>query len=176
MVNWRTLTLTFRDATYTVLPPPPSPPASPERPTLCSEIDVELLNDSEFFRLAHRESLDVFVAHMEVRPITGTNQQVISLSSVLTTKEYAATKIPTDSRCVPLKYNNFKDVFNLKSDPPPTLAPHRPYDLAIEFVRDAEGKPPTLPPPAKVYPLSPAEEQVLQEFLTKALARQWISP
>jgi len=177
LVNWRTLTISFGDSSRAVLlPTSDSTPSPPQQPPTCSTTDVELLNDEEFFSFAQRNSLDIFVAHMNVRSPTGKNKHTVSLNAVLTTKEYAKTQIPVDSRGVPLKYKAYQDVFNTKTDPTPTLAPHRPYDLAIEFVRDAEGKDPPLPTPGKIYPLSPPEEVVLSEFLSKSLSRNWISP
>ena len=113
---------------------------------------------------------------MIIQPPTGKNGHTVSLNAVLTTKEYAKTKIPLDSRGVPVKYKQYQDVFNTKSDPNPPLAPHRPYDLAIDFVLDSEGKDPPFPAPGKIYPLSPGEDEVLAEFLSKGLSRQWISP
>ena len=68
------------------------------------------------------------------------------------TKQYASTEIPMDSRGVPLKYQDYADTFTLKSESPAPLPPHRPYDLEIEFLRDAEGKELPLPRPGKNLP------------------------
>ena len=64
----------------------------------------------------------------------------------------------------------------MKTDPPLGLPPHRPYDLAIEFVRGPDGKELPLPKPGKVYPLTLAEEEALRVYIQSALERGWISP
>jgi hypothetical protein len=54
---------------------------------------------------------------------------------------------------------------------PSDLPPHREYNLSIEL---DESKP--LPPPGKIYPLSPAETIALQDYITNALALGRIRP
>jgi hypothetical protein len=56
-------------------------------------------------------------------------------------------------------------------DPTTGLPPHREYDLSIEL---DEQKP--LPTPGKTYPLSPAEMQLLEEYINDALALGRIRP
>jgi hypothetical protein len=106
LVNWRTLTFTFQDQSSAPLSSSWSP--VPEQPPESSVSDIELLNDEEFFTFAHENSLDVFVTHMHVHPPQGPNGHTVSLNSVLTTKEYGKTTLPTDARGVPLKYNEFQ--------------------------------------------------------------------
>jgi hypothetical protein len=67
---------------------------------------------------------------------------------------------------MPLKYNEYADVFSSKINSPPGLPPHRRYDLKIELHEDTD-----LPPPFKIYSLSPAESSALESYIEKALAR-----
>ena len=185
-VNWKTLTLSFADCTShsvnSIGVAPTDGHSLPllrdsryfsQQPTSSSSQDIELFNARAFLAHARKHNLDIFTAQLDVR-LDGPSPTV-SISSVLTKKEYAKTRIPLDSRGVPIKYQAFGDVFHLKTESPTPLPPHRSYDLAIEFVRGPDGQEATLPKPGKVYPLSRDEEKELEEFLTKALARGWIS-
>jgi hypothetical protein len=146
-----------------------------EQPTAKSPTDIELLNAPEFFKFASDQGLYVFAAQMDVQPSHDGSTPLVSISSVLTTKDYQKSDIRTDERGVPFQYQKFSDVFAPKTEPPRPLPPHRQYDLGIEIVKDENGKEVPLPSAGKVYPISPAEEKVLQEYLTNALARGWIT-
>jgi hypothetical protein len=138
--------------------------------------DIDLLNANDFFGYASKNHLPVFACRLDIAPPAPDDESpTVSISAVLTTKDYQESGITTDNRGLPLLYKRFADVFSLKTDPPGPLPPHRPYDLNIEIVKNDDGTPALLPTAGKIYPLSPAEEQVLREYLTKALAHGWIS-
>lgn len=146
-----------------------------EKPTTGYENVVEQLNAPAFFRYAEKNNLTVFAVCLDILPATVEKPSSVSIHAVLNTKDYQESAIRTDQRGVPYLYRKFSGIFQQKSESPRPLPPHRPYDLAIEFVKDADGSDVTLPSSRKVYPISPAEELVLQEYLTKALERGWIS-
>ena len=192
-VNWRDLTLSFSDPIcsqkghlhYISRPSYNisfcssqhsssfSEPIIPSQtPTVQSSSDIKLINAASFLRVARKHKLDIYSTRLG---ITLSNIPTVSIRSVLTTKQYATSEIPMDPRGVPLKYREFEDIFSLKSEPPGPLPSHRSYDLEIDFLRDSAGNDLPLPRPGKIYPLSPAEEQTLSEYLTNALDRGWIS-
>jgi hypothetical protein len=87
------------------------------------------------------------------------------------TKDYAKTTIAVNEKGIPLLYQEFADVFQEKNNNEAPLPPHRPYDMAI----DLDPKNP-LPPSPKIYPLAPAHEKILQDYINKALIKGWIAP
>jgi hypothetical protein len=152
------------------------PPA--DIPTDVLYIDTINESDSSELRMIDyvlEASLGVFSCHLDLFLPLLDDSPTVYINAVLNTKDYQESAIATDERGFPLLYKQFEDVFSLKTDPPGPLPPHRPYDLGIEFVKNADGTLAPLPAAGKIYPLSPAEEQVLQEYITKALAHGWIS-
>ena len=68
---------------------------------------------------------------------------------------------------VPEQYYEYEDVFSkTKSERMPV---HKPYDHGIDFVEDA-----ILPRLAKIYPMSPAERNSLDEWITEQSAKGYI--
>ena len=87
------------------------------------------------------------------------------------TKDYAKTTIAVNEKGIPLLYQEFADVFQEKNNNEAPLPPHRPYDMAIDL--DPNNP---LPPSPKIYPLAPAHEKILQDYINKALIKGWIAP
>jgi hypothetical protein len=74
----------------------------------------------------------------------------------------------TFEELVPLEFRQFKDTFSKKaSEQMPT---RKPYDHAIELEGDAT------PVYSKVYPMSPQEQQELDEYLEENLKKGYIRP
>jgi hypothetical protein len=123
------------------------------------------MNVTDFLAYAATEKIDVhqFLYRLD--------DGSISINSIQTERIYTESAVPLDPRGVPLKYSEFADIFHNKTEAPLKLPPHREYDLPIELV---EGK--SLPPPGKIYPLSPDQSLELRNYIEKALAHGWISP
>jgi hypothetical protein len=85
-------------------------------------------------------------------------------------KEYSKSTIKIDDKGIPLLYKEFSDIFQEKNNKEAPMPPHRPYDMAIDL--DPNNPLPLTP---KIYPLAPAHEQILKEYLTKALNKGWIT-
>lgn len=64
---------------------------------------------------------------------------------------------------LPPEYEEYRDVFDKVRAV--ALPPHRPYDCAIELQSGA------VPPRGKVYPLSVAENEAMEEYVREALSR-----
>jgi hypothetical protein len=188
-VHWRTLTFFFSDPSClskghcssaasvvalkheklsSRLPVEVAVPA--EHPTDLPVIDIEILNARDFLAYAGNTKLSVFECAFSA-PNPQVPGSTITIGQVITTKVHAASTIPLDSRGVPVKYKAHEGAFLNKTEPAPPLPPHREYDLAIELDDSLP-----LPPPGKIYPLSPDETAALETYVTNALARGWISP
>jgi hypothetical protein len=158
----------------TVSPVPVSLDQSLHTPPADSLPDVQLLNAASFFAQASKERLTVFAARLDIIPAIGDTLPTVSISAVLNDKDYQQSGIQIDDRGVPLRYSQFSDVFAPKSESPRPLPPHRSYDLAIDLVKNADGSLAALPSASKVYPISPAEEKILSDYIQTSLARGWI--
>ena len=86
-------------------------------------------------------------------------------------KIYSKSTLKLNSRGIPAEYMDYSDVFKEKNDLPAPLPPHRPYVMSISL--DPNNP---LPPSPKIYPLAPAHEKILKEYIDRALAKGWISP
>jgi hypothetical protein len=84
-------------------------------------------------------------------------------------KEYAKSTIALNEKFVPLIYQEFSDIFQEKNDKEAPLPPHRPYDMTLEL--DPNNPFPKSP---KIYPLHPNHEQILKDYIDKALKKGWI--
>jgi len=162
------------DSVPSVSPNPLSLDQNLHTPTTDSSPDVQLLNAGSFFAQASKERLPVFAARLDIIPATGDNASSVSISAVLNDKNYQESGIQVDERGVPHRYSQFSDVFAPKSEAPRPLPPHRPYDLAIDLVKNDDGTTASLPPASKIYPISPAEEKILTDYIQSSLARGWI--
>ena len=69
---------------------------------------------------------------------------------------------------VPLHYQKFKKVFSKEMQS--ELPEHGPQDIAINLLSDAQL------PPAKLYPMSQDELQLLREYIDEMLANGKIQP
>jgi hypothetical protein len=125
------------------------------------------MSAKKFLRLARRKKLDIHQCFYQPT----SDGRMISINSLQTEKTYTASSTPLDTRGIPTKYNSYQDVFHNKSEPNRPLAPHRKYDLSIEFDEDAD-----LPPPGKIYPLNPEQSDALLAHIEKSLAHGWIRP
>jgi hypothetical protein len=140
-----------------------------ERPPV-SSCCIDTLTYRTFFRKAR--AAEVFVCWINADGLSSSGIQSASISSVLTTKTYATSSIPLSDNGIPLKYQALGKAFQTSPPGSPSdLPPHREYDLSID---PHESKP--LPPPGKIYPLSPAETTALQDYITNALALGRIRP
>lgn len=146
LVNWRSLTLTFSDDSciklghLTSLPSalplenamglhdsldistldavlPPS-----DLPTTQSSTGTDIVNAADFLKYAQEHKLDISIAHLDYQP--SGSSPTVSIRAVLLNKEYTKSSLSLDSRGVPLKYQDFSDVFTMKTEPPPGLPPH----------------------------------------------------
>ena len=191
-IDWRSRTFFFYDpacrssghcsslapsvAALSHQPPFPGPSdenmrVSSKQQTSKAAVEIEILTAKDFAKLACSANLSVFECAFSP---CDSNEfgNTIALHQVLTTKTHAASATPLDSRGIPLKYSDLKEVFSLKTDAAlPPLAPHRTYDLAIDLDESR-----ALPLPGKIYPLSPDETAALEMYISNALARGWISP
>ena len=78
--------------------------------------------------------------------------------------------IPSDvQQLVPPEYADYLDVFSEAKAK--ELPPHRPYDCAIELVSEKDN-----PPCGQIYPLSPDEDKLMQEYISENLACNFIRP
>ena len=94
----------------------------------------------------------------------------ININSIVIEHEYMPSEIPLNEDGIPIEFLDLKDVFVTPVNVPP-LPPHRELDLSIELDRD---KP--LPKKANYYPLSPTNQEIVDEYVKKALERGWIEP
>jgi hypothetical protein len=133
--------------------------------------EVELLNAEEFLEVLLETHPQVFAILVTPSVTTQSDENSITIAQVVSKKIYAQSQTPLLVKGVPLKYNEYADVFSSKTDSPPWLPPHRRYDFKIQLGEDSD-----LPPPSKIYSLSPAESSALELYMEKALARGWISP
>ena len=76
----------------------------------------------------------------------------------------------TFEEMVPEEFCNLHDVFS--KDSYDKLPDWKPWDHHINFKPGTM----TLPPPVKLFPLSPVEQKELNVFLTENLASRWIHP
>lgn len=95
-------------------------------------------------------------------------QAKINPSMELAQKEHIKSKVLSLDEMLPAAYQNFKDVFEKKASE--RFPESRPYDHAIDL------KPNFVPRNCKVYPLSPKEQQALEEFLEENLWKGYIRP
>ncbi|KAI4880514.1 hypothetical protein NFI96_007308 [Prochilodus magdalenae] len=70
--------------------------------------------------------------------------------------------------CIPPEYCDLAEVFNKANAT--KLPPHREYDCAIDLINDQ------IPPKSRVYPLTQAEDQAMEEYIQEALAQGYIRP
>ena len=73
------------------------------------------------------------------------------------------------SNLFPPEYADYLDVFSEAKAK--ELPPHRPYDCAIELVSEKDN-----PPCEQIYPLSPDEDKLMQEYISENLACNFIRP
>ena len=158
---------------------------SENAPSHCVEDKFELQDWDDFHRLNNEEGITTIYATLidvtshargpcDVLPASGLGSSLThQMDSVLSTKLYDESHIPTDGRGVPNLYADFSDLFRDKSTERVPLPPHRPHDLAIDFVPDVQGNV-ILPNIKKIYPMSPKEEAALSDFLADALDKKWI--
>jgi hypothetical protein len=132
---------------------------------------VELLNAEEFLEVLLETHPQVFAILVSRSVTAHSDENSITIAQVVSKKIYAQSQTPLSVKGVPLKYNEYADVFSSKTDPPPGLPPHRCNNLKIELHEDTD-----LHPPSKIYLLSPAKSNALESYIEKALARGWISP
>jgi hypothetical protein len=142
-----------------------------ESPTVQAACEVELLNADDFLDVLLETHPEVFAILVSPSVPNQADENSITIAQVVSKKIYAQSQTPLSVTGMPLKYNEYADIFSSKTDSPPGLPPHRRYDLKIELQEDAN-----LPPPSKIYSLSPAESSALEAYIEKALARGWISP
>lgn len=155
---------------------------SEDLPSQVQSDKFELLDFDDFFRVCREEGgACIYAAQMDISPaFVGGKEAFVSLrpmvhsDSVIATKVYDESQIKTDKNGIPDIYKEFEPIFLHQDAPSPELPPHRPYDLGIDFQPDANGNV-ILPNIKKIYPMSPAEEAALSDFITKALARGWIT-
>jgi hypothetical protein len=92
----------------------------------------------------------------EADPIIGWKDLSISYKEKLMGKN---ANIKSD---IPTEFEDFIDLFQEEGFS--ELPEHREYDCSIDFKEGAQ-----LPPPGKVYPMSPIESRAIKEYLSKEL-------
>jgi hypothetical protein len=80
----------------------------------------------------------------------------------ITYKENLIGKSANSKSDIPTEFKDFLDLFQEEGFS--ELPSHREYDCAIDFKEGAQ-----LPPPGKVYPMSPIESRAIEEYLSKEL-------
>ena len=136
-----------------------------------SRVSIDELKPLPFFQKCRGQEVFVCWIHPDGVSFSARSHQT-TINSVLTTKEHVPSSIPLSPEGIPLKYIDLAAAFKTSAlDPTTGLPPHREYDLSIEL---DESKP--LPAPGKIYPLSPAETQSLEEYINEALALGRIRP
>lgn len=95
------------------------------------------------------------------------------LVTAATTKDIPAETTDGPMPGLPERYQEFADVFSKKDLD--KLPPHRPYDLQIDLKED-EFSNDILPEPAKIYPVSPTELEILRTFVDDNRAKGFIRP
>ena len=113
---------------------------SENAPSHCVEDKFELQDWDDFHRLNNEEGITTiyatlidFTSHArgpcDVLPASGLGSNLThQMDSVLSTKLYDESHIPTDGRGVPNLYADFSDIFRDKSTDRVPLPPHRPHD------------------------------------------------
>lgn len=90
----------------------------------------------------------------------------INPSMELAQKQHTTAKL--DEHTIPNSYNDYRDVFEKKASE--RFPESRPYDHAIDL------KPDFIPKNCKVYPLSPKEQTLMDEFIDDNLRKGYIRP
>jgi len=132
-------------------PPPVTPPVDDEDPIL--------QKGDMIFGLYFPDDAN----HEEIVRATSTPSQRLAEAA----KEDGPPK--TFEELVPEEFRDFEDVFS--KDAFDKLPDRKPWDHHIDFIPGS-----TLPRPAKLFPLSPAEQKELDAFLTENLASGRIRP
>ena len=83
-------------------------------------------------------------------------------------RQYAEEGPKTTESTIPAEYQNYRDVFEKKASE--RFPESRPYDHAIDL------KPDFVPKNCKVYPLSPKEQTLMDEFIDENLRKGYIRP
>lgn len=111
---------------------------------------IQVLEPEEFLKEVE-ENNGQFYALWEDNPLVAT----------ATTKDIPKETSEGPMPGLPERYQEFTDVFSKKDLD--KLPPHRPYDLRINLKQD-EFSNDMLPRPAKIYPVSPTELEILRTF------------
>ena len=138
--------------------------SSENAPNVTVEDKFELQDWDDFHRMNNEEGITtIYATQIDISPalssgglpaLSSGSRLTQHLDSVLSTKVYDESHIPTDGRGVPNLYADFSDIFRDKSTDRVPLTPHRPPDLGIDFVPDVQGNV-ILPNIKKIYPMSP---------------------
>jgi hypothetical protein len=112
----------------------------------------------------------IFAAYF---PSDHEHSEIVQATSTLSQRlaEAANTNEPvkTFEELVPEEFQDFRDVFS--KDSFDQLPQQKPWDHHIEFKEGTQ-----LPPPAKLFPLSPNKQKELNDFLKENLASSCIRP
>jgi hypothetical protein len=168
-IDWVLGSISFRPRSSDNLASPRSSASSDVAPTPASATAAVATSLSACTAVPPHVSLINATAFLRATRLPGSVQFTLNLNDPSMVAASATVEEPQDDWAdIPEQYREFADVFSkMKAD---KLAPHRPYDLAINL---EEG---TQPPVGCIYSLSQVELEALREFIDENLSIGFIRP